>query len=98
MTIASYQQLYEASTLFGIRKQLQAENEKNEIEKKRDELFRKRIELSNEKKKLVNESEGLKRQINERNEIEKEKREHDTTFIKDELSHLQTLLDSIGKK
>ena len=27
-------------TLFGIRKQLQAENEKNEIEKKRDELFR----------------------------------------------------------
>ena len=98
MTIASYQQLYEASTLFGIRKQLQAENEKNEIEKKRDELFRKRIELSNEKKKLVNEAEGLKRQINERNEIEKEKREHDTTFIKDELSHLQTLLDSIGKK
>ena len=28
----------------------------------------------------------------------KEKREHDTNFVKDELSHLQTLLDSIGKK
>ena len=42
--------------------------------------------------------EGLKKQTKERNEIEREKREHDTQFVKDELTHLQTLLDSIGKK
>lgn len=98
MTIASYQTLYESAILFGIRKQLQAENGKNELIKKREELFRKKIELINKKKELVIKLEGLKKQINERNEIEREKREHDTNFVKDELSHLQTLLDSIGKK
>lgn len=98
MTIASYQTLYESSILYGIRKQLQAENGKKEILERRKMLYRKKIELTNQKKELMIQLEGLKKQINERNEIEREKREHDTTFVKDELSHLQTLLDSIGKK
>ena len=40
----------------------------------------------------------MKKQVKEKNEIENEKRQQDTAFVKDELAHLQTLLDSIGKK
>ena len=98
MTIASYQQLYESSMLFGIRKQLQAENGKKEILERREKITKKKIELTNQKKELMIQLEGLKKQTKERNEIEREKREHDTQFVKDELTHLQTLLDSIGKK
>ena len=98
MTIASYQTLYESAILFGIRKQLQAENEKNELRSKNDQLKRKKIELNNKKKQLIIQLEGLKRQLNERKEIETARREHEKAFVNDELAHLQTLLDSIGKK
>ena len=84
--------------LFGIRKQLQAENGKKEILERREKITKKKIELTNQKKELMIQLEGLKKQTKERNEIEREKREHDTQFVKDELTHLQTLLDSIGKK
>ena len=98
MTIGSYQTLYESAILFGIRKQLQADNEKIELKSKNDQLKRKKIELNNKKKRLIIQLEGLKRQINERKEIETARKEHEKTFVNDELTHLQTLLDSIGKK
>ena len=98
MTIASYQTLYESAILFGIRKQLQADNEKIELKNKNDQLKRRKIELNNKKKRLIIQLEGLKRQINERKEIETARKEHEKTFVNDELTHLQTLLDSIGKK
>ena len=47
---------------------------------------------------MLSETTKAKENAIERNEIEREKREHDTQFVKDELTHLQTLLDSIGKK
>ena len=47
MTIASYQTLYESAILFGIRKQLQAEEGKEELKKKIAELEKKKLELTN---------------------------------------------------
>ena len=67
MTIALYQTLYENDILFGIRKQLQAEEEKEELKKKK---------LIDKKLKLENKLKAFDKQIAERNEkIENSKRE-----------------------
>ena len=47
MTIASYQTLYESAILFGIRKQLQAENGKDDLKKRIEELEKEKTELTN---------------------------------------------------
>ena len=47
MTIAAYQSLYESSVLFGINKQIQAEEGKSDLEKKIEELERKKEILTN---------------------------------------------------
>ena len=57
------------------------------------ELDKMLADLEGSSSRLLNDqTEALRKQI------EREKREHDTQFVKDELTHLQTLLDSIGKK
>lgn len=95
MTIASYQILYESAILFGIRKQLQAENEKSELMKKKDELIKKKIELTNKKMFLTKKLEGLKEHIAERNEIENERRENEKKYMEDELKAMEQLLKII---
>jgi dynein light intermediate chain, axonemal len=47
MTIAAYQSLYESSVLFGINKQIQAEEGKAELEKKIENLETQKLILSN---------------------------------------------------
>ena len=53
MTIASYQTLYESAILFGIRKQLQAEEGKEELKQKIAELEKKKMELTNKVRIIV---------------------------------------------
>ena len=50
MTIASYQTLYESAILFGIRKQLQAEEGKEELEARKKRLTDKKLQLENKLK------------------------------------------------
>ena len=52
MTIASYQTLYESAILFGIRKQLQAEEGKEELKKKKEELEARKKRLTDKKLQL----------------------------------------------
>ncbi len=47
MTIAAYQSLYESSVLFGINKQIQAEEGKADLEKRIEELERQKEILTN---------------------------------------------------
>ncbi len=47
MTLAAYQTLYHGSVIFGIRKQLQAEQGRAELETKIEELDKKKIYLEN---------------------------------------------------
>ena len=51
MSIASYQILYESSILYGIRKQLQAEDTREQLKKELEEKEKKNIELTNKKRK-----------------------------------------------
>ena len=45
MTIAAYQTLYQSSVTFGMRKQLQSEQGKSELEAKIEELMKKKGKL-----------------------------------------------------
>ena len=45
MTIAAYQTLYQSSVTFGMRKQLQSEQGKSELETKIEELQKKKSKL-----------------------------------------------------
>ena len=88
MTIASYQTLYESAILFGIKKQLQAEAGKEELKKRK--LTEKKIQLENKLK-------AFDKQIEERNQIEKAKREEEITFLKEQNDNLEKFLQSIDQ-
>ena len=95
MTIASYQTLYESAILFGIRNQLQAESGKEELKKRLEELEKKKIELTNKKIQLDNKLKAFEKQIQERNQIETAKREHESAFLRQQNESLDKFLKSI---
>ena len=95
MTIASYQTLYESAQLYGIRKQVQAEDSKEELKKELLEKEQKNIELTNKKVFLEDKLASLKKHFAERNEIESTKREKDITFLKQQKENLERFLRDI---
>ena len=97
MTIASYQTLYESAILFGIRKQLQAEEGKEELRKKKEELEARKKKLTDKKLQLENKLKAFDKQIAERNEIENAKREEEITFLKQQNDNLEKFLNSIDQ-
>ena len=97
MTIASYQTLYESAILFGIKKQLQAEAGKEELKKRKEELEEKKRKLTEKKIQLENKLKAFDKQIEERNQIEKAKREEEITFLKEQNDNLEKFLNSIDQ-
>ena len=95
MTIALYQTLYDSGILFGIRKKLQAESGKEELKKRLEELDKKKIELANKKIQLDNKLKAFEKQIQERNQIETAKREHESAFLRQQNESLDKFLKSI---
>ena len=95
MTIASYQTLYDSAILFGIRKKLQAESGKEELKKRLEDLDKKKIELANKKIQLDNKLKAFEKQIQERNQIETAKREHESAFLRQQNESLDKFLKSI---
>lgn len=95
MTIALYQTLYDSAILFGIRKKLQAESGKEELKKRLEELDKKKIELANKKIQLDNKLKAFEKQIQERNQIETAKREHESAFLRQQNESLDKFLKSI---
>ena len=95
MTIASYQTLYESAQLYGIRKQVQAEDSKEQLRKELNEKEQKSIELTNKKVCLEDKLMSLKKHFAERNEIENGQREKDITFLKQQKENLEHFLRDI---
>ena len=95
MTIASYQILYESAILYGIRKQLQSESERDEIKKKLEESEKKQIELINKKMQLDLKLKAFEKHINERNAIEEERREQENKFLTQQIENLEKFLRTI---
>ena len=97
MSIASYQILYESAILYGIRKQLQAEDAKLELKKELEEKEKKNIELTNKKIALENKLQALKKHFAERKEIEANKREKDLTFLNQQKESLEKIIRNISQ-
>ena len=97
MSIASYQILYESAILYGIRKQLQAEDAKLELKKELEEKEKKNIELTNKKIALENKLQALKKHFAERKEIEAAKREKDLTFLNQQRESLEKIIRNISQ-
>ena len=97
MSIASYQILYESAILYGIRKQLQAEDAKLELKKELEEKEKKNIELTNKKMVLENKLQALKKHFAERKEIEANKREKDLTFLNQQRESLEKIIRNISQ-
>ena len=97
MTIASYQTLYESAILFGIRKQLQAEEGKEELKKKKEELELKKKKLIEKKLQLENKLKAFDKQVEERKQIEEAKREEEIKFLKEQNENLEKFLNSIDQ-
>ena len=95
MSIASYQILYESSILYGIRKQLQAEDTKMKLQKELEEKEKKNIELTNKKMVLENKLQALKKHFAERKEIESSKREKDLNFLNQQRESLEKIIKNI---
>ena len=97
MTIASYQTLYESAILFGIRKQLKAEEGKEELKKKKEELEIKKKKLIEKKLQLENKLKAFDKQVEERKQIEEAKREEEIKFLKEQNENLEKFLNSIDQ-
>jgi len=97
MSIASYQILYESAILYGIRKQLQSEDAREELKKTLEEKEKKTIELTNKKIALENKLQALKRHFAERKEIEASKREKDLNFLNQQKESLDKIIRNISQ-
>jgi len=97
MSIASYQILYESAILYGIRKQLQSEDAREELKKTLEEKEKKTVELTNKKIALENKLQSLKRHFAERKEIEASKREKDLNFLNQQKESLDKIIKNISQ-
>lgn len=98
MTIASYQTLYQSSVTFAMRKQLQAEHGKADLEKTIEQLEHKKTKLENKVSELKSKIEAIDKRNRERKEVEAKKREQEVEFLKYQEQHLAKFLKSVSEK
>jgi len=89
MTIAAYQSLYESSVLFGINKQIQAEEGKADLEQKIEDLEKEKQILINKKIDLTNKLDSTQKSYEEINTYDKKRREEEIKFLKAQSKHLE---------
>ena len=70
MTIAAYQTLYQSAVTFGMRKQLQAEQGKAELQERIVELEERKAKLDNKVKELKSKIEAIDKRNKERRDVE----------------------------
>ena len=98
MTIAAYQTLYQSSVTFAMRKQLQAENGKAELEKQIEMLEAKKKKQSNKVIELKSKIEAITQRNTERREGEQKKRADEIKFLNYQATHLQKFLKNIESR
>lgn len=96
MTIAAYQTLYQSSVTFAMRKQLQAEHGKADLEKRIGELESKRTKMENRVVELKSKIEAIEQRNNERREVEQKKRDDEIKFLKYQEGHLNKFLKQVN--
>ncbi|XP_053480324.1 axonemal dynein light intermediate polypeptide 1-like [Ictalurus furcatus] len=82
MTISSYQNLYESSVAFGMRKALEAEKEKSDNVKRIADLADELTELERQLNEKKAECEEMERQANERRLVEEQKHAEEIESLK----------------
>ena len=96
MTIAAYQTLYQSAVTFGMRKQLQAEHGKADLEKRIEDLEARKIKLENKVIELKSKMDAIDKRNKERKEVEQKKREQEIEFLKYQESHLSKFLKTLN--
>ena len=95
MTISAYQTLYESSVAFGMRKALQAEQGKAEMEKKIEELEGEKRDLERQVNELKAKCEQIERRAAEQRQVEEKKHAEEIQFLKRNNQQLKTQLEGI---
>ena len=97
MSIASYQTLYESALLYGLRKQMQMEDNRENLKKELEMKEKKNIELMNKKIELEKKLKTLKKHFDERKAIEADKRDKDIQFLNQEKESLERILKNLSQ-
>ena len=80
---------------FGMRKQLQAEHGKADLENKIEELEARKIKLENKVTELKSKIDAIETRNKERKEIEQKKRDQEIDFLKYQENHLAKFLKTL---
>ena len=97
MSIASYKTLYESALLYGLRKQMQMEDNRENLKKELEMKEKKNIELMNKKIELEKKLKTLKKHFDERKAIEADKRDKDIQFLNQEKESLERILKNLSQ-
>lgn len=81
-----------------MRKQLQAEHGKADLEKRIAELEAKRTKQENKVVELKSKIDAIEKRNSERKEVEAKKREEEIKFLKYQETHLQKFLKNVDNK
>jgi len=95
MTIAAYQTLYESSVAFGMRKALQAEQGKADMEKKAHDLQQENDELVRQVQELKAKCESVEKREQERRAADERKHNDELQYQKRTIQQLKGQLDVI---
>ena len=97
MRIAAYQTLYQSAVVFEIRKQLQANHGKADLETKLEELEKKKLKLDNKVSELKSKLDAIKKRNEERKQIDDQRRTGEIEFLNYQSTHLKNFLENIQK-
>merc|ERR1712142_213829 len=95
MTIAAYQTLYESSVAFGMRKALQAEQGKADMETKIKELEEEKKDLERQVNELKAKCEQIEKRAAEQRAVEEKKHAEEIQFLKRTNQQLKAQLEGI---
>jgi dynein light intermediate chain len=98
MTVRAFQTLYESSVAFGIRKALEAEQGKAELEARVTALDAEKRELEKQVAELKSKCDFIEKRESERRAQEEKKHTEEVAFLKRTNLQLKTQLESILKK
>ncbi|XP_042279029.1 axonemal dynein light intermediate polypeptide 1 [Thunnus albacares] len=95
MTIAAYQTLYESSVAFGMRKALQAEQGKTDMEKRISELENEKQDLRKQLNEQKAKCDAVEKRESEKRQVEEKKHTEEIQFLKRTNQQLKTQLEGI---
>ena len=95
MTIAAYQTLYESSVAFGMRKALQAEQGKSDMESKIKTLEAEKKDLERQIQDLKAKCEAIEKRESERRALDEKKHAEEVQFLKRSNQQLKQQLETV---